>query len=191
MSGSEAGTADRVLSLEEYQRLPEEDAHRTELVRGRVVREPRPGARHGLVTAELILRIGMYARERGLGRVVTETGFLLSVDPPTVRGPDVAFIAADRLPAELDFPGFWTVAPDLAIEVVSPSNAAGDIQAKVLEYLDAGTRMVWVVDPGSRSVATYRSREEIRIRTGDETLEGNDVLPGFRLKVFEIFPAAR
>jgi Uma2 family endonuclease len=132
-------------------------------------------------------RIGSYARERGLGIVVTETGFLLSVEPPTVRGPDLAFLARESLPQELPSEGFWRVAPDLAIEVVSPSNTAAEIRGKVLEYLACGSRLVWVVDPATRSASAYRSRRDIALLTVDDDLEGGDVLPGFRLPIAELF----
>lgn len=187
MSTHPMDTVERSLSLEEFQRLPEEDHHRIELVRGRLVREPRPGAKHGWLTGRLVGELEPFVRERGLGLVVTETGFLLSDDPPTVRGPDVAFIAAENLPPDGLPDGFWTVAPQLAIEVVSPSNTASEIRQKVLEYLAAGTLLVWVVDPATRSVTTYRSRDEIRLLTATDELEGGDVLPGFRFGLSELF----
>lgn len=183
-------TLERV-SLEEFQRLSEEDEHRVELSRGRLVREPRPGAEHGWLVGKLVQRIGSHASERGLGIAVTETGFLLNVEPPTVRGPDVAFIAEENLPSEGIPSGFWTVPPDLAVEVVSPSNSSEEIQEKVLQYLEADTRLVWVVDPGTRSVTAYRSRNEIRLLTEGDTLDGADVLPGFRLPVTDLFETIR
>jgi Uma2 family endonuclease len=187
MSDHPTDTVERPLSLEEFQRLPEEDQHRIELVRGRLVREPLPGAEHGWLTGKLIGELAPFVRERALGLVVTETGFLLSDDPPTVRGPDVAFIATESLPPEGIPDGYWQVAPELAVEVVSPSNSASDIREKVLEYLAAGTRLVWVVDPVTRSVTAYRSRDEIRLLTTADELEGADVLPGFRLELAELF----
>lgn len=179
--------AEPLVTLEEFQRMPEEDAYRVELVRGRIVREPLPGAAHGWLTGRLVERIGSYAREHGLGIVVTETGFLLSVEPPTVRGPDLAFLARENLPPELPSEGFWRVAPDLAIEVVSPSNTAAEIREKVLEYLASGSRLVWVVDPATRSVSAYRSRRDIALLTVEDALEGGDVLPGFRLPIVQLF----
>lgn len=191
MADPQTKTVESLVKLEEFQRMPEEDAYRVELVRGRIVREPRPGAEHGWLTGQLVERIGSFARQRGLGIVVTETGFLMSVDPPTVRGPDAAFIAAENLPTE-DIPkGFWTTAPDLAVEVVSPSNTAAEIQEKVLEYLASGSRLVWVVDPATRTVAAYRSREDIRLLTEGDVLDGADVLPGFRLAIAELFEPFR
>ncbi len=176
-----------MLTLEEFQCLPEEAEHRIELVRGRLVREPRPGAEHGWLTVKLIVRLDEHVRERGLGLVVTETGFALADDPPTVRGPDLAFIAEEHLPADGIPSGFWLVAPDLAVEVVSPSNSVAEIQEKVLEYLESGSRLVWVVDPRTRSVTAYRSKDDVRVLTQGDTIDGADVLPGFRLPVSELF----
>lgn len=181
------GIADEVVTLEEFQRMPEEDAYRVELVRGRVVREPLPGAPHGQLIVRLSGWIDSYARERGLGATFADIGVVLSVDPPTVRGPDIAFVSAEKLPLDGTPEGFWRTAPDLAVEIVSPSNRSAEIREKVLEYLAAGSRLVWVVDPVTRSVAAYRSREEIRLLTEDDVLEGGDVLPGFRLPIAELF----
>jgi Uma2 family endonuclease len=135
----------------------------------------------------MILRIGNHGAQRGVGRAMALTGFQLSVEPPTVREPDVAFIAADRLQPEGFGRGFWPGAPDLAVEILSPSNRATEIQAKVLEYLDAGTRMVWVIDPQSGTATAYRSREDIRLLGPGDALDGADVLPGFRLPLSELF----
>lgn len=187
MSAYPSDTVERLVSLEEFQRMPEEDEFQVELVRGRVVREPLPGARHARLNARLLSGIDSHVREHDLGVTLAEAGFILSVDPPTVRGPDIAFLEKKRIPPEGVPVGFWRGAPDLAVEIVSPSNRVGEIRQKVLEYLAAGTRLVWVVDPSTRSVAAYRSREEIRLLTRDDALEGNDVLPGFRLALSELF----
>jgi len=182
-----ADVADPILTLEEFQRMPEEDGFRVELVRGRVVREQLPQTRHG----QLIVRLGgwidAHAGERGLGIVTADTGFVTSVDPPTVRGPDIAFFAVEGAPTEEMLKGFRTGGPDLAVEVLSPSNTASEIREKVLEYLAAGTQLVWVVDPRTRTVTAYRSRDDIRLLTESDTLEGGDVLPGFTVPVARIF----
>lgn len=187
-------SADRVetvepLTLAEFERLPEEDEFLLELVRGRVVKEPRPGGRHGRVTSELFWRIESFVRERELGWTLVETGFLLADDPPTVRGPDVAFLARERIPSDGAPLGMWRQPPDLAVEVVSPTDTAAEIQDKVLEYLAAGTRLVWVVDPATESATAYRSRGEVRLLTAGDVLDGSDVLPGFRLELAELFAA--
>jgi Uma2 family endonuclease len=185
--GWPAGPGAALLSLEEYELLPEEDGYTQELAEGRLVREPRPGARHGVVVGDLFRTLDSFVRDRDLGRVVIETGFLLAEDPPTVRGPDVAFIAAEHLPVGPVPEGFWRLAPDLAVEVVSPSDSAAEVQEKVLQYLDAGTRTVWVVQPRTRTVEVWRPGADMRVIREEETLEGGDVLPGLRLEVRSLF----
>lgn len=190
MAGEPVKTTE-LLTLEDFERLSEQDAHRTELVRGRVVREPRPGARHGWLVQKLFGALQPHVEQRGLGIVVNETGFLLSVDPPTVRGPDLAVIRSENLPRE-DIPeGFWTRAPDLAIEVLSPSNSAIEMREKVLDYLAAGTPLVWVVDPHTRTVAVHGARYESCLLTVEDDLEGGEVLPGLRIALADLFAPYR
>jgi Uma2 family endonuclease len=173
------------MTIEEFERLPDE-ASRMELVRGHVVREPPAGFEHGGIAAQVASCLHTFVRRHGLGKVLgAETGFVLFDDPPTVRAPDVAFVARDRLPA--DPRGFPRLAPDLAVEIVSPSNTLSEIQDKVFDYLDAGTRLVWVVEPRGRTVTVYRSREEIGILTPSQEIDGGEVLPGFRVEVSELF----
>jgi len=180
----------RPLSIEEFGRLPERD-WRTELVRGRLVREPLAGYEHGLLANRIAFPLTAFVRGHRLGDVVTaETGFVLSEDPPTVRGPDVAFVAAGRVPRGGPPAGFARFAPDLAVEVVSPSSTLSEVQDKALDDLEAGTRLVWVVEPRARRVMIYRSRSDIRVLGEGEQLDGGGVLPGFRLPVREIFEGA-
>jgi Uma2 family endonuclease len=173
------------VTIEEFERLPD-DASRLELVRGHVVREPPAGFEHCGIAARITAYLDTYVRRQALGRIVTgEPGFVLFDDPPTVRAPDVAFVVRDRLPK--DPRGFPRLAPDLAVEIVSPSNILSEIQDKVFDYLDAGTRLVWVVEPRGRTVTVYRSREEIGILTPSQEIDGGEVLPGFRVEVSELF----
>lgn len=175
-----------LMSIEDFERLPD-DGCRRELVRGQVVKEPPAGFRHGGIAGRLAAVLHSFANQNDLGEVVTaETGFVLSDEPPTVRAPDVAFVAKDRLTFDPD--RFAPLAPDLAVEIVSPSNTVSEIHAKVMDYLDAGTCLVWVVDPPSRSVMVYRSSEEIRLLNGDAEIDGADVLPGFRIRVSQLIP---
>lgn len=190
---------DRPLSIEEFARLPAEDC-RLELVRGRVVREPLPGFEHGSVADELHFRLREFVRRRALGRVVGRTGFVLFDVPPTVRGPDVAFVAAARIPVEGPPRGFWRGAPDLAVEVVSPANARRALREKIDEYLMAGARQVWVVDPRTWTVAVHAPGAQPAVYGGGvavappgserDVLGGGAVLPGFRLSVAALFAAA-
>jgi Uma2 family endonuclease len=186
MNAPDVVTSERTYTLAEFQRLPE-DGHRTELVEGRLVREPPPGPEHGWLLVELAARIREHVAKGRLGLTLADAGFVLSEDPPTVRGPDIAFVARKKLPSEGFACGYWKGSPDLAVEVVSPSNTRAEIREKVLEYLAAGTRLVWVVELRSRSVTTYRSRTEVRRLSGTDTLDGLDVLPGFSLRVADLF----
>lgn len=179
-------TQGTLLTIEEFERLPD-DGWRCELVRGKVVREPPAGFDHGRLANRILYLLTSFVEEHGLGEVLaSETGFVLFEEPPTVRAPDAAFVAEGRVDSPAP-PGFGRLAPDLAVEVVSPSNTVAEIYSKVMDYLDAGSRLVWTVDPGTRSVTVYRSREAIRLLTEDDELEGEDVLPGFRKGLKEIF----
>lgn len=152
---------------------------RTELVRGvLLVREPA-GYRHGDVAMRLAAAIFNYVEAHGLGRVfAAETGFTLARDPDTVRAPDVAFISKARLP---DPPprGFAELAPDLAVEVLSPDDRPGEVLAKVGNWLTAGARLVWVVDPVRVVARVYRADGTESILDETDALRGEDVLTGF------------
>lgn len=151
----------------------------TELIRGRlVVREP-PGARHGSVTMNLALRLANHVDLTGAGQVfAAETGFTLSRAPDTVRAPDIAFVRRERLPRPIP-DGYAELAPDLVVEVLSPRDRPGEVLAKVADWLEAGTALVWVIDPERRVARVYRAdgREDSIDET--ESLNGEDVLPGF------------
>lgn len=152
---------------------------RVELVRGvLVVREPA-GSRHGLVAMNLGAELAMYARGNAAGNVyAAETGFHLTADPDTVRAPDVAFVTRARAPAASTI-GYARLAPDLAVEVLSPGDRPGGVLAKVADWLTAGTRLVWVVDPERRLARVYRHDGGETVLTEDGVLDGEDVLPGF------------
>jgi Uma2 family endonuclease len=162
------------------------DIGRCELVRGRLVMMNPTGYDHGRVTTTLTLAIGNHVRSHGLGTVCTgEPGFVLSRDPDTVRAPDVAFVRAGREPATSR--GFFPGPPDLAVEVLSPDDRPGYVREKVAEWLEAGTRAVWVVDPRKRTVTVHGPAAETRVLRDTDTLRGGDVLPGFAVAVREIF----
>jgi len=172
-------TADDLLHLN----LPDK---RTELVRGvLVVREPA-GYRHGQVAAELAHLLSAHVRANDLGSVfAAETGFTLFTDPDTVRAPDVAFISKARLP---DPPpaGFASLAPDLVVEVLSPDDRPGEVLAKVGDWLRAGCRLVWVVDPARRRARVYRADGSESLLGEHDVLEGHDVLPGLTIRLAEV-----
>lgn len=183
---SPAPTGAGPLTLEEFEQVPELNT-RLELSEGLLVREPQPEARHGAVVVNVLRALDAVARDRQLGRVVVEAGFLLSETPPTVRRPDAAFVSFGRWPADSLPDGFWPFAPDLAVEVVSSSNTAADMQEKVLQYLAAGTDIVWVVQPRTRTVEVWRPGLDTQVLREDDRLEGAAVLPGFGVLVRELF----
>ncbi|HVH68378.1 MAG TPA: Uma2 family endonuclease [Gemmatimonadales bacterium] len=158
---------------------------RVDLVRGVLVVRELPGFRHGLVTTELLVRLDGHVRTAALGRVLPEVGFKLTRDPDTVRGPDVAFISSGRLP-DAEPAGFADFAPDLVVEVVSPGDRPGQVLAKVADWLSAGTRLVWVLDPARRVARVYRDDGTEQILSADGSLDGGDVLPGFSCPLAEI-----
>ena len=152
---------------------------RTELVRGvLVVREP-PGGRHGFVAMNLGAELAVHVKRTGAGAVfAAETGFKIATDPDTVRAPDVAFVARERVSAAVTR-GYPAFAPDLAVEVLSPDDRAGEVLAKIADWLSAGTKLVWVVDPERRLARIYRADRRDTVIAADGTLDGEDVLPGF------------
>jgi Uma2 family endonuclease len=152
---------------------------RVELVRGvLVVREPA-GFRHGRVAMDLASLLATHARATGVGRVLAaETGFKLGHDPDTVRAPDIAFVSRERLP-DPEPTGFPELAPDLVVEVLSPSDRPGEALAKVGDWLNAGTRLVWVLEPERRLARVYRADGSETLVAADGALSGEDVVPGF------------
>jgi len=161
---------------------------RCELVRGELVMMTPAGFTHGRIAGRIAVRLGSYVETHALGVVTTaEAGFQIGHDPDTVRAPDVAFVRAERVPAD-EPSGFYQGAPDLAVEVLSPNDRAGDVVAKVRQWLAAGSAAVWVVDPDSRTVRVYRSDGEVVWLAAADTLSGGHLLPGFALPVAEIFP---
>ncbi len=187
MTSRETRVAETGLTVEEFAALPEEEGYRLELATGRLVREPAPGPLHGRVAVRIASLLHRLGEEQGLGIAFVDTAFTLSAEPATVRAPDVAFVRSERVPEGGPGHRFWELAPDLAVEVVSPSNAASEMQTKALEYLDAGAEQVWVVDPEARTVTVYRSRTEIRILEADDRLEAEDVISDLSLPVRNLF----
>ena len=132
--------------------------------------------------------LGPYVRVHGLGRVLAgDPGFLLTADPDTVRAPDVAFIRRERMPAGLSRRGYFPGAPDLAVEVISPNDLYTEVDEKVAEWLEHGTRMVLVVNPRRKSVAMHRPGRDVRMLGVEDTLDGEDVVPGWTLAVRDLF----
>lgn len=150
-----------------------------ELVRGvLVVREP-PGWWHGHLAARLLFLMGQHVYPRRAGMLFgQDTGFLIERHPDTVRAPDIAFVSADRVPA-VRHSGYLPIAPDLAVEILSPGDRPGEVLEKVAAWLRAGTRLVWVIDHDRAVAHVHRPDGTISLVRNNGALEGEDVLPGF------------
>jgi Uma2 family endonuclease len=161
---------------------------RYELVKGELRKMAPSGNVHGRVAFRLGLRVGGYIEAHDLGEAfAAETGFRIHRNPDTVLAPDFSFIAKGRISAGEVSPTFGDVVPDLVAEVVLPRKTAVSVQTKVEDWLEAGVRLVWVVYPDTRSVAVYRSLEDVRILREGDTLTGEPALPGFQCPLRELF----
>ena len=175
-----------LLTAEEVERisLP---GKQVELVRGRlVVREP-PGTWHGAIAAKLAYYLGHFVYRHELGLVFAQdTGFKIAADPDTVRAPDVAFVARERA-GLVRARGYAALAPDLLAEILSPDDAPAEVLAKVADWLAAGTRLVWLVDPQRLEVRVYRRDGSLSVLRENDSLDGEDVLPGFGCPLMQVF----
>jgi len=173
-------------TAEMLEQLPD-DSFRYELDDGELIKMSPGNPTHGQVGAKIISRLSLFVEANDLGAVLAlDSGFVLSRDPDTLRAPDVAFVLKQRL-ADLPQTGFPEIAPDLAIEVISPSETPRHIERKIQQYLDAGTTAVWLFYPyENRAVVRLRSGET-RSLAGNDTIEEPDLLPGFALRLAEIF----
>ena len=178
--------AQALLTAEELLRLNLPNK-RTELVRGMlIIREPA-GYQHGDVAMRLGAAIHRHVEAHGLGRVfAAETGFTLARGPDTVRAPDVAFISTARIP-EKPPRGFAEMAPDLAVEVLSPDDYAPEMLEKVADWLKAGTKLIWVVDPIRMNARVYRADGSETLLGKTDALDGEDLLPQFALALGPLF----
>jgi Uma2 family endonuclease len=174
-------------TAKEFSLLPD-DGKRYELVRGALVCMAATGGQRGIFASRLDHRLRSFVEAHDLGEVCTaETGFRLTENPDTVRAPDVSFITQERIASQGIPEGYWPFAPDLAVEVISPRDRFDEVLTKVQEYLRAGTRLVWVFHPRTKTVTLYRANSEVQLLQGDEELSGEDVVPGFHCRVMEFF----
>jgi Uma2 family endonuclease len=177
----------RTMSADELERLPS-DGQRHELVNGELITMTPSGFDHGAIIVNLTLPLASHVKSTNLGVVVgAETGFKLSSEPDTVRAPDIAFIRRDRLLRTGRPTTFWPGPPDLAVEVLSPSDTVFEIDEKVTGWLAAGAAAVWVVNPKSRTIAVHRAGTPPQVLTDQETLRGGDVVPEFSMSVGDAF----
>jgi Uma2 family endonuclease len=149
---------------------------------------PPAGSEHGAVAINIALVVAQFVKAHRLGVVFgAETGFKIASDPDTVRAPDLAFIRRERIPAEGIPRGFWPGAPDLAVEVISPGDTYTEVEENTSDWLNAGTRLVLVLNPRTRTVTVHTSPTDVIRLTDSDTLHGGDLLPGFSCRVAELF----
>ena len=177
----------KLITAEEFARMPDpRDGSQQELVRGVIITMPPPGARHGACCSRINRRLATFVEDNNLGTVfANDTGFVTTRTPDSVRGPDISFWSRTKLPEVPE--GYIEVAPDLVVEVVSPSDRYMRIQQKINEYLEKGVRLIWIVDPDDRSAAVYREGQKAKVLSENETLTGEDVLPSFTCRVADLF----
>ena len=178
--GAGLATADDLLAMPD-------DGFRYELINGVLHRMSPAGFEHGAIGMRLVTGLGPYVQARDLGVVLgPDTGFRISSDPDTVRAPDVAFVRRERVAAAGVPKGYWPGAPDLAVEIVSPGDSFTEVEIKVEEWLDAGVRLVVVVNPRSRTASVYRSRTDVVRLTQADELDLGSVVPGFVCPVADL-----
>ena len=177
-----------IVTADELLALPTGMGKRYELVAGELRVMSPAGWRHGQIVDNLSALLSAFIHKGKLGRGFgAETGFLLRRDPDTVRAPDFAFIGNSRLPKSAPTEAFWPGAPDLAVEVLSPGDTAGEVAEKIEEWLAAGCAAVWVLDPKLQTVTIYQSATDVQVKVAGEVLVGDPVVPGFSCAVDEFF----
>lgn len=181
-----SASAERLLTADQF--YSDYGGRDFELVRGKAVPMTPTGATHGRIDNKIARRVGQYVEDHRLGAVFSNTGFILARGPDLIRAPDQAFVGAERInqqpPPEH---GFWEIPPDLAIEIVSPKDSAEEIGSKVADYLSYGVRLVWVVYPRLRQLHLFRHGRDPRILAGTDTVDGEEVLPGFSLSLDDLW----
>lgn len=159
-----------------------------QLIEGELRMMSPAGGFHGALAADIASLLTQHAKRAAIGRCFgAETGFLISRNPDTVLAPDAAFVSNERLEAVGLGEGYFPEAPALAVEIVSPGDTAEAVDDKARRWLAAGTRMVWVVYPKRETLTVYRSADNVRLLSAEDSLEGADVVPGFSVKVAELF----
>jgi len=177
----------RMMTVEEFFALPDTE-EKQELVRGELRVTPPAGGPHGVAGANLVFALATHVRRDRLGHVFGDgVGYVLTRIPHTVRAPDASFVRSDRLPPNGVEPGPLKFAPDLAVEVLSPSETASSLEEKLHDYTVAGTPLIWVVDPERRAVMTVAAEAPVRWLFEGDVLDGGTVIPGFSCAVDVVF----
>jgi Uma2 family endonuclease len=181
----------RLLSVADLAALPSElptGPVRYELDNGRLIIMAPPGDIHGAVESNIAADLKIQGERRGLGKARSgEVGVILWRNPDRVVGADAVFVASASLPIRLSSEGYLETLPDLAVEVMSKNDSLAEVLRKVEDYLAAGVRVVWVADPNARAVTAYRRDQAPKVFNEDDTLTVEDVIPGFRMAVRDVF----
>lgn len=180
-------TAANPITAEQLFKLPS-DGKRYELVNGELRMMSPAGGRHGRVAMRIGSMLEQHVRSNSLGEVfAAETGFLLSTDPDTVRAPDAAFVSTSAFQRLKEIGGFLPVAPDLAVEVVSPNDSSSEVEEKANSWIGYGVKLVLVVDPENGSIRAYREQGSIRVYFAGDTVDASDVVASWQFAVDEVF----
>lgn len=178
----------QLITAEELLRMPD-DGFRYELVKGELRKMAPASHQHGRIAMLISVSLGHHILTRKLGMVyAAETGFTIARNPDTVRAPDFSFIRQEVIEkfGEPD-EAYWPGAPDLVVEVISPGDTYTEVEEKVFNWLEAGTRMVSVINPRKKAVTVYRSLNDVKVLTENDTLDGADVVPGWQMAVKDLF----
>ena len=178
-------------TAEELFRMPD-DGLRHELVKGELRTRTPAGSKHSSIVIKLASLLLQHVEAHSLGEVFgPDTGFKIAESPDTVRAPDVAFVKEQRIPAGELTEKFWPGAPDLAIEVISPTDTLYELDEKIEEYITSGVTLVWVVDPKKRTVTVYQTGANPEVLGEGDQLDGRPVLPDFQYPVAKLFEVKR
>lgn len=177
----------KLMTADDLAQMTPEPGYRYELIRGVVRRVAAAGARHGRIAFGVALRLGNHVEEDRLGSLFSsDTGFVIERDPEVIAMPDIGFVRTERMPPGETPEGYVPVVPDLAVEVVSPTDRWVDVEEKVALYLDNGVPLVWLFVPRLRVVRVYAAGKPVEELDEDGVLDGGEVVPGFRLAIRDV-----
>ena len=180
-----SATSTALMTAEELMQLPDDDL-RHELINGELITMPLPGHPHGRIAARLLVPLAQFVWDHDLGEVYDFVGFQLTWNPDTVLGPDISFVSKERLP-KVGEVCYWQGPPDLAVEIYSPGYRPGKVSKRISRLFSYGTKQIWIVDLKHGTVSVYRSESDITTFSGSDYLEAQDMFPGFRISLDNIF----
>jgi Uma2 family endonuclease len=180
-----ATTITAPLTLEEFAELPD-DGVRHEISEGELITMPAPKSLHTLVAVAIFEALQAYLKQYGAARALPEAGYLLSRKPVTVRQPDVSVLSKERIQSAAP-DDYFEGAPELAVEVVSPSDSAEDLEIKVEQYLQSGAKQVWVLYPKTKRIHVFRPGSQPVVLDETQTMDGGELFRGFSVKVADLF----